>query len=390
MKQFDIIIAGGAMAGSTLALALKQKNSSLKIAVVESYSMQGSAHPGFDARSIALSYGTQQLLQQFELWQELSELATPIEHIHVSDKGHAGMTEISCYERDVAALGYVVELADVGRLFTDKLVQKEGISLFCPDSVEEIESEPSAQKIRLSSGEWISGKLLVAADGADSECCRLLQIEQQEYDFQQTAIIANIVVSEAHRNRAYERFTRNGPLALLPMSEGRMSLVWCQATSEVESTLSLSDEEFLSKLQAEFGWRLGSMEKVGERASYPLLLKKKSKLVHHRFAAIGNASQLLHPIAGQGFNLGIRDIASLVEEVACQADPGEYSGLSAYRNRRYQDRKNTIELTAGMVSIFSNEWLPLCAGRNLALSVMDNVPVIKEPLLKRTMGLVER
>ncbi len=392
MAQYDVIVAGGAMAGATLALALDRlSHGTLSIAVVEPYVTQSDQHPGFDSRSIALSYGTVEILRQFDLWQSIQEVATPIEHIHVSDRSHAGMTDIHRQDLGLEALGYVVELADVGRIYQELLTQTTSIAMYCPDTVVEIERSPDQVKVTLAQGQQLEAQLLVAADGAMSSCCQQLGLALTEHDFEQHAVIANIVTEQPHQGRAYERFTAHGPVALLPMSQQRMSLVWCMPPEQVESVMALNDDEFLCQLQHEFGWRLGKMEKVGVRANYPLLLRYRQQNVSHRFAVVGNAAQTLHPIAGQGFNLGIRDVASLAEAVITnRADVGAYSVLSHFKNRREQDRTQTIQLTSSLVHGFSNDFLSMRVGRNLGLMAMDNFSVLKQPLLRQTLGLVER
>lgn len=391
MKEYDIAIAGGAMAGATLALALQQKSQgTIQIAVIEPFDANNQKHPGFDARSIALSIGTQQLLERFGLWSDISQVATEIKRIHVSEQGQWGLTDIDHHSYGVDALGYVVELADVGSVYHDKLSRLDGIDFYCPDSVKAITQSEQNNVIELSSGKSLACRLLVAADGAESTCCQLLNIEHSEYDFEQIAVIANITTEKPHQGQAFERFTNNGPLALLPMSGDRMSLVWCMSPSQASSLLALDEKSCIDKLQQQFGWRLGRIKQIGERASYPLILKRKESIVHHRFACVGNASQLLHPIAGQGFNLGIRDIASLVEELNVEDDVGGFISLSRFNQRRVNDRDSTIALTSGMVRLFSNQWLPLRIGRNAGLMAIDNIPLLKGPLLKRTMGLVKR
>ncbi len=362
MKQFDVVIAGGAMAGMTLALALdKLSEGRLSIAVVEAYQVDHQTHPGFDSRSIALSYGTVNLLKSWSLWQDIEPVATAINDIHVSDRAHAGMTDISAPELGVNALGYVVELADVGRIYQQKADATDNITLFCPDSVASVERTQETVSITLASGELLTSKLLVAADGAISTCCSQVGIEMREHDFEQVAVIANICSEQSHGNRAFERFTEHGPLALLPMSDNRLSLVWCLPPEFAQTVMSLDEEVFLQELQSAFGWRLGKLTKVGEKASYPLILRHREQNVSHRFAIVGNAAQTLHPIAGQGFNLGIRDVATLAEQIVkSPQDAGQYGVLSSFRERRQSDRANTISLTSSMVHIFSND-LPPCA-----------------------------
>lgn len=392
MKQFDVVIAGGAMAGMTLALALDTlSRSQLRIAVVEPFTVDHQAHPGFDSRSIALSFGTVEILKSLGLWEQIAPVATAIKHIHVSDRSHAGMTNIDHSDISVAALGYVVELADVGRIYQTQLEQRPSISLLCPDSVHEIERTASHNVVTLQSGEQLECRLLVAADGAISSCCQALGFELKQHDFDQVALIANIRCQQAHQGRAFERFTEQGPVALLPMSDDRMSLVWCLRPEVAERILQLDDAAFLAELQQAFGWRLGQMTQVGQRASYPLLLRYRAQNISHRFAIVGNAAQTLHPIAGQGFNLGIRDVASLAEEVVQSlADVGRYQVLNAFSRRRQADRDTTIAMTSALVHIFSNDYLSLRIGRNLGLAMMDNVPSLKTPLLQRTLGLVAR
>ncbi|EJI1427087.1 2-octaprenyl-6-methoxyphenyl hydroxylase [Vibrio parahaemolyticus] len=392
MKQYDVVIAGGAMAGATLALAIEHlSQGALRVAVVEPFKAQSDQHPGFDSRSIALSYGTVNLLRHLELWSAIEPFSTPIEHIHVSDRSHAGMTDITKHDVGVEALGYVVELADVGRVYQELLTHSTAIDLYCPDSAKHITRTQENVTIELASGELLNAKLLVAADGAVSQCCQQIGLELSEHDFDQVAVIANIVTQEPHSGRAFERFTENGPVALLPMSDNRMSLVWCLRPDEAQVVMELSESEFLERLQQDFGWRLGAMKKVGLRASYPLLLRHRKQNISHRFAIVGNAAQTLHPIAGQGFNLGIRDVVSLAEELVKQSeDVGRYQGLMRFSQRRETDRNETIWLTSSLVHVFSNDLLAMRIGRNTALAAMDNLSIFKQPLLRHTLGLVKR
>ncbi|TOG05414.1 2-octaprenyl-6-methoxyphenyl hydroxylase [Vibrio parahaemolyticus] len=392
MKQYDVVIAGGAMAGATLALAIEHlSRGALRVAVVEPFKAQSDQHPGFDSRSIALSYGTVNLLRHLELWSAIEPFSTPIEHIHVSDRSHAGMTDITKHDVGVEALGYVVELADVGRVYQELLTHSTAIDLYCPDSAKHITRTQENVTIELASGELLNAKLLVAADGAVSQCCQQIGLELSEHDFDQVAVIANIVTQEPHQGRAFERFTENGPVALLPMSDNRMSLVWCLRPNEAQIVMELSESEFLERLQQDFGWRLGAMQKVGLRASYPLLLRHRKQNISHRFAIVGNAAQTLHPIAGQGFNLGIRDVVTLAEELVKQdEDVGRYQGLIRFSQRREADRNETIWLTSSLVHVFSNDLLAMRIGRNTALAAMDNLSIFKQPLLRHTLGLVKR
>ncbi|MCW8330572.1 2-octaprenyl-6-methoxyphenyl hydroxylase [Photobacterium sp. SDRW27] len=395
MKQYDVVIAGGAMAGATLAIALnKLGNGQLKIAVVEAVAPQLDLHPGYDARSIALSLGSANILRDIGIWTPLAEVATPISHIHVSDQGHAGIVHVDADEQAVDALGYVIELADAGTLFHQQLREIEQVDLLCPAAITEISRSQETVTLTLDQGSTISGKLLVTADGALSGCCDMLGIGRSEYDFEQVAVIANITTAEPHQGRAFERFTPYGPVALLPMSEGRSSLVWCIRPEDQHKVMDWSDKQFLAELQKAFGWRLGQLIKTGARCAYPLLLRQAQRITSHRVAVVGNAAQTLHPIAGQGFNLGLRDVMTLAEEVvrgvAKGEDPGSITILSHYRQRRTPDREATIGMTAGLVGLFANSSFPLVVGRNCGLMTMSLFDTLKAPLVRRAMGQVER
>ncbi|MBD1555329.1 2-octaprenyl-6-methoxyphenyl hydroxylase [Vibrio sp. S9_S30] len=392
MTQYDVVIAGGAMAGATLALALNRlSNGTLSIAVIEPFKVEHTLHPGFDSRSIALSHGTYLILEKIGLWAQIQPFTTPIEHINVSDKGHAGLTDITKYDLNLDALGYVVELADIGRVYQSLLNGADKVDFLCPDSVSHVSRQSNAATITLSSGAVLEAKLLVAADGALSPSAQKIGLPLHEHDFEQVALIANVSLSQPHLGRAFERFTASGPLALLPMSDNRMSLVWCLPPESVDDVSRLSNEDFLATVQQCFGWRLGQFTKVGARASYPLLLRSRESIVSHRFAVVGNAAQTLHPIAGQGFNLGMRDVATLAEQILANlTDPGHYSVLSAYRERREQDRKRTMELTSGLVHLFSNDFIPMRVGRNIGLMGFEGLGSMKSPLLARALGMVER
>ena len=395
MTHYDVVIVGGAMSGATLALALEKRNQgTLSIAVIEAMEPNLDRYPGYDSRSIALSNGTSQLLQDIDLWSDIESFSTSINHIHVSDRHHMGLTELTAKELNVDALGYVVELADVGRFYYKKLTTSHHIDFLCPASVVDIKRELSRSILTLSTGEVISTSLIVAADGAESKTCKSMNLESENDDFQQVAIIANVTTAVHPQGKAFERFTEHGPLALLPMSQGRSSLVWCVSPKESQQILAYDDEAFLDHLQHAFGWRLGQFMKTGKRAHYPLWLRRQKQHISHRFAAIGNAAQTLHPIAGQGFNLGIRDVFSLVDSIT-QAhqlgrDIGEYSVLSGYQKRRQADQQQTITMTAGLVSIFANNAFPMVIGRNISLCAVDTFRSFLKPLTLRAMGRVNR
>ena len=391
MKQFDVIIAGGGMTGMTLALAINAfSQKSLSIAIVEPFSNTQDTHPGFDARCIALAQGTVETLDRMGLWSLIEKLATPIHRIHVSDRGHLGMTDITGEEVNYNTLGFVVELSDIGKLYRHQVELTSNIQVY-HHAVSHIEQTLEYVTVKMGDEHNIQGKLFVAADGTRSDSCRQIGIDCHQHDFGQTAVIANVKTQKPHQGQAFERFTHSGPLALLPMSEGRMSLAWCLSKEGADEILKLDDADFLCKLQQTFGWRLGKIFHTGKRSSYPLKLAYRDENTSHRFAMIGNAAQTLHPIAGQGFNLGIRDVVTLAEQIAIHPeDPGCYSALKEFSLARAKDRNATIAMTSGLVQIFSNDYLSLRIGRNLGLLSLDRLPVLKKPLIRRSLGLIAR
>jgi 2-octaprenyl-6-methoxyphenol hydroxylase len=383
------------MAGATLALAISHlTQGKLAVTLVEGTEPASRVHPGYDGRAIALAEGTRQQLVSIGLWPALATAATAITDVHVSDRGHASFVSLTTADYGVSALGQVVELHEVGqRLFTC-LKKAPGVALRCPDTVAGVERTQDSVSVMLESGERLNGELLVAADGSRSKVAAACGVQWQSADYQQVAVIANVSTQVPHQGRAFERFTEHGPLALLPMSGGRSSLVWCHPLVQKEAVDGWSDAQFIAELQRAFGWRLGRITQVGQRNSYPLKLQTASQHISHRLALVGNAVQTLHPIAGQGFNLGIRDVMSLAETLAAAfragRGVGDYATLQHYQRRRLPDAQATIGITDGLVRLFANRYTPLVAGRNLGLLAMDHLPPLRNLLAERTLGWVKR
>ncbi|WP_145532899.1 2-octaprenyl-6-methoxyphenyl hydroxylase [Yersinia alsatica] len=388
----SVIIVGGGMAGATLALAISSlTKGAVPVALVEAQQPDNRQHPGFDARAIALAQGTCQQLDSIGIWSALADCVTAIKHVHVSDSGHSGFVNLQAQDYRVPALGQVIELFDAGKRLFALLQQAPGVTLHCPAKVVEVVRTAESTTVTLDNGQQLSAKLLVAADGSHSALAQACNIQWQQQDYQQIAVIANVTTSELPNGRAFERFTRNGPLALLPMSQGRSSLVWCHAKEDKQQVDSWDDARFIAELQRAFGWRLGKILHAGKRHSYPLQLLTASRHVSHRLALVGNAAQTLHPIAGQGFNLGLRDVMSLAETIAqAGKDPGDYEVLSQYQQRRQQDQQATIGVTDGLIHLFANRYGPLVVGRNLALMSMECIPTIRDAFARRTLGWVKR
>ena len=389
-QQFDLLIVGGGMVGASLACALG--NQPLRVGVIEAVPFRSELQPSYDDRSIALAYGARKIFEGMGLWPQVEKVVTPIKKIHVSDRGHFGSTRMDAAREGYPALGYVVENRDIGQLFANTLASLPNVELICPATLQNFTINANDAEVvieRDGKMETFTTKLIVGADGGRSVVRQLAGISHTSDDYQQNAVIANVTPGKDHQNIAYERFTDSGPLALLPMSGGRCSLVWTVDRDKVDEVMAWDDGTFLARLQERFGMRLGLLQKVGRRNVYPLALVRADEHIRPRLALIGNAAHVLHPIAGQGFNLGIRDVAALAQVIveAKDDDIGALSVLNQYEQWRKRDQDCVTGLTDGLVRIFSNQITPLVIGRNSGLLAMDMIPPVKRMLMRQTMGL---
>ncbi len=388
--DYDLLISGGGLVGASLACALAGQE--LRIGLVEALPFAVTSQPGYDDRSLALAYGARLIFESLGVWDSLAAVATPILKIHISERGRPGFARLDQHEEGVEALGYVVEARVLGELLAARLRRLENVKLLCPASLEDfrIDSDAVRATVRLAEGTVdLGAKLLVAADGARSLIRRQLGIDAIEWDYGQTAIIANLTPEYPHQNVAYERFTDSGPLALLPMSQGRCAVVCTVDNADADRLLHLDDEAFLALLQVRFGERLGRFQRIGRRQAYPLRLIKAREHVRPRVALIGNAAHTLHPVSAQGFNVGIRDVAALAEVIAeaCQMgqDIGELAVLEKYADWRRWDQRRAVAFTDGLTRLFTNPLL--VPARHLGLLAFDLFPPAKHALARQAMGL---
>jgi 2-octaprenyl-6-methoxyphenol hydroxylase len=392
MSRVNIAIVGGGLVGASLALALQAgaKARGWKIVLIEPFAPGNSYQPSYDARSSALSFGARKIYERLGLWQQISRRAEPILHIQVSDRGRFGAARLSALEEGVPALGYVVENAWLGQCLWQGL-DKDVISWRCPAEVKRMQALGDGYRLTLDDETEVECDLAILADGGRSGLREQLGIGVTEHSYNQSALIANITPSEAHCGQAFERFTDEGPMALLPLPENRCALVWTRTGMDAERLAALDERSFLSELQGVFGYRLGALRQVGARHLYPLKLVEAEEQVRPHLAVLGNAAHSLHPIAGQGFNLSLRDANALAEALlASNSLPGDFATLDGYRERQRMDQQMTVGFSDKVTRLFGSNQPLVGVGRNLGLLGLDLLPPAKRWFARQAMGLGTR
>jgi 2-octaprenyl-6-methoxyphenol hydroxylase len=393
--EYECLIVGGGLVGASLACALSAEP--LRIGLVEAVPFQAEAQPSYDDRGLVLAPASQRILAGLGLWQALAAEATPIKRIHISDRGHFGFTHMEAAHLGVPALGHVVVARLLGKALLSHLSSADQVDLLCPAHLERVELEPAQVRVALSQNgqhRHLTTRLLVAADGGESELRRWLGIKTDIKDYRQTAVVANVTPERVHDYTAYERFTSSGPLALLPLAGQHCVVVWGTSTEAARTLMTLADEAFLEGLTERFGRRLGRFVKAGRRRSYPLLFIRARQQTGHRFAILGNAAHTLHPNAAQGLNLGLRDVAMLAELLIqthrCGGDIGSAGVLARYVSLRRADQCQVIRFSDTLARLFYNDFPPFVVGRDLAMLAIDLFPPLKRQLMRRAMGISGR
>ncbi|MDQ8038473.1 MAG: 2-octaprenyl-6-methoxyphenyl hydroxylase [Pedobacter sp.] len=400
----DVVIVGGGMVGVTLALLLAREPS-LRITLVEAIALPPVLpgeplpyRPSFDARNTALSRKTVATYRELGLWDELQSHATPIHQIHVSERGHFGMARLVAEEEKVESFGQVIENAWLGLVLLRALKSRPNVRIL--DGVKLTGLKPGATQMTaelLRDGEafTLSAPLLVAADGAQSVSRQFLGVSAETTSYEQVALVTTVATHLPHENIAYERFTEHGPIALLPLpssaEEQRRSVVWTLPLGQEKALIDCSDEEFLAQLQAAFGKRAGRFVKTAKRFAFPLALTVAHAQSQPRAVIIGNAAHSLHPVAGQGFNLCLRDCLALTERLHRVhregGDIGDFALLQDYEKVRLEDQLNVIRFSDGIVRGFSNNTPGLTLARNVGMVTFDLLPAAKQALARYAMGL---
>ncbi len=401
----DVIIAGGGLAGATLALALGRTLPSLRITVVEAFPLSGTAlpedyQPSYDARSTALAWGSRLIYERLGLWPRLAPYATPIRHIHVSDRGHFGATRLAADEHGQEALGYVVDNRWMGLTLMAEIRTLAQVRWCGPASVTACIPTPDGVEVRLQQDDGrvdrLSGQCLVVADGGRSGLRESLGFQVRHTNYDQHALIANVSTTRSHAFTAYERFTGAGPMALLPSGgparAGQVSsLVWTLSDQALERVLAAPDDERCRQLQQRFGWRLGRITRIGECHHYPLTLTTVDESVRPGMVLVGNAAHTLHPVAGQGFNLALRGLMTLVEQfqsAAARGVPlGDLAVLQAYQQIHRADWHRTVQVSDSLIRLFGARSPWVAAARDLGLVGLAMLPGARRWFARQAMGL---
>jgi len=395
----DVLIVGGGAVGSALACALAELP--LDVVLVEARETGSLEQPSFDSRTTALANGSQKILASLGVWPELAAGAEPIRSIHVSERGRFGAARIEAQEEGVEALGVTVENAALGRVLWARLERAPRLTTLAPATVAELATRADAAEARVDPGaRAVRARLVVGADGARSSVRAALGVAAAEHDYAQRSLVFNCTTEVPLAGRAYERFTKRGAVAFLPLTSERAAVIWTLPSSDAERVLALPDEGFRAELQATFGFRLGRIGRIGERRAHALARVASEELTRERALLIGDAALRLHPIAAQGFNLALRDVATLAEVIADELtsarargvapDAGSSAVLERYRDWRAADRGRVSAFTHGLVQLFGESVPGFGVGRGLGLVAFDLLPGAKALLARATMGRAGR
>jgi 2-octaprenyl-6-methoxyphenol hydroxylase len=391
-REFDVAIVGGGMVGASFALALRSTRA--RVLLIESVPADSAGQPSFDERTTALGNGSRQIFETLGVWPAMQAESAAIRSIHVSDAGRFGMARLEAREQGVDAFGYVVPNRVIGRALWQALRDAPHITLAVPAKLESAALRDDGVTLDVSidgKRETVRAAVAVAADGAGSALRASAGIDADVEDYDQVAIVLNAATERPSQGEAFERFTPSGPLAVLPVAGGGYAVVWAVRPDRAAVLMALDDDAFADELLAAFGWRAGRWNKIGRRHTYPLLLSRAAETTSGRVVLIGNAAQALHPVAGQGFNLGLRDAATLAEMLAgAAAEPDFNELLAKFAAWRAEDRRGVTRFTDGLVKLFGSELPGAGLMRNFGLLLFDLSPTAKRALSRVSWGFAGR
>jgi 2-octaprenyl-6-methoxyphenol hydroxylase len=386
MTDFDVIIVGGGLAGSALAIGLAAAGK--RVALVEAFEPKTDARPSFDDRTLVVNAASLNILSNLGILDE--NLATcPLRRIEISRAGAPGHLLLDAASHHCERFGAVIVARELGAAMLRRIGTVEGIESFCPEKLAAVEVDDDGVAIQLESGSRLRGKLLVGADGTNSTVRRLARIESRQHDYGQAAMIFNVRCPDCPADTAWERFTPVGPLAFLPQPEERLGVVWIDRREAIDDALALDDEALIQRLKARSGGTPRGFAAPGKRASYPLALTRTPRPIASRTALVGNAANTVHPVSAQGFNLGLRDVAALVDRAGQSEDPGRAEVLEAWFDDRQADQAATVRYTDTLARAFSNPSTIVRLGTGLGLFAHAAMPALSRRLVRAAMGFRE-
>ena len=390
-KKYDIVIIGGGMVGLTLACALGQHEFS--IAVIEAHEpLDIKLSDDYELRVSAISKSSQQVFQSVNAWQGmLSRRASPYQHMHVWDSTGDGQIHFDAADLGIDVLGHIIENRAVQYSLYEQCQQFENIELLCPLQIKDIRYSEQQTDIILDDGSCITTQLLVGADGANSKVRDAAGIAINKSEYEQKGVVTIVKSTLFHKSTAWQRFLPTGPLAFLPLSDGRCSIVWSAENQRADELLAMDDEHFCRELEQAFDYTLGKVEGVSQRAAFPLVRRHAEAYVKKGLALIGDAAHTIHPLAGQGVNLGILDAAALTEiVVAARAKGQSISSLTTLRKyERWRRADNSLMMysMSGFKNLFSNEQSSLSLMRNAGLNLVNSMGPVKHKFMRHALGL---
>lgn len=387
--KFDIVVIGGGLVGASLAIALR--DSGLKLALIESHTPAPLPDDAsWDSRVYAISPGSVTFLQDYGLWQMMDMTRiTPVYDMAIYGDDHAARLDFSAYDLGVSELAFIVENRQLQTATWNALESSgEAIKIYCPAQCSSITWQDSHVDIQLTDGNQIQAALVIGADGVNSWVRKQAGIEVSRHAYQQVGVVANFSTELSHRNIAYQWFMRDGVLALLPLSGKQVSMVWSANNDTAEKLQHLSDTALCQQVAEAAGFALGKMQLISPAVGFPLNFVQVKKLVKPRLALVGDAAHGIHPLAGQGVNLGLRDTRQLVKTLVArglQTDCGDYMLMRRYERARKEDILAMALVTDGLQKLFNNNNPTLARFRNLGLEITNRLPLIKNHLIKHAL-----
>lgn len=386
MTDFDVIIVGGGLAGSALAIGLA--GAGKRVALVEAFEPKADSRPSFDDRTLVVNAASLNILASLGILDE-TLTTCPLRRIEISRAGAPGHLSLRAAEHGVERFGAVIVARELGAAMLRRLENTSGIDTFCPERLASLDVTDDRVAIELGSGARLSARLLAGADGTNSTVRRLAGIDGQRHDYGQSAMVFNLRCPLRPAGTAWERFTPVGPLAFLPQPDERLGVVWVDRSEAIDCALGLADDELIEQLAARSGRQPGDFAAPGKRVSYPLALTRTPRPFSERVVVLGNAANTVHPVSAQGFNLGLRDVAALIDHAGRAQDPGHARVLNAWFADRSEDQAATVRYTDTLARAFSNPSTLMRLGTGLGLIAHAAVPALSRRLVREAMGFRE-